>query len=409
MIKSANAKPPLGTATLLQKRKQIRVHNIEGAVRLALLNDARDVDLTGSLRDHLDVDALLPKSTEEAATDADHAAELAAHQGNDGHVRDEIDVAPDAEVVDSTLERLILDAQLLLAVAGQQRDFRVQGHGNVDLGRRDEVDAQTVLVQNAEDGHEEAVSTRALLAVHVKHSDATLDGHGCRTLGRVVLAQVGDRAVAEEACLSTHLAVVDVRVDDSAGVTRVHDVLDPNRDAGTDDLVHGEGVDNLGTVEGQFGSLAGGDGVKEAGGGHLAWISREDTIDFLPDLKLLSTQTNGSKSRTQVGVTSADALEKASRNSAKVTGDDRHSIVAVSVDTLGDRESQVLVEVVVEALRNQLEGDDVAQVDVHGVGAAILQQGGHVQAAELLADRDDHVVGLVRDRLEELSALQDLE
>lgn len=73
-IKSANAKPPLGTATLLQKRKQIRVHDVEGAVGLALLNDARDVDLAGALRDHLDVDALLAKSAEEAAADADHAA-----------------------------------------------------------------------------------------------------------------------------------------------------------------------------------------------------------------------------------------------------------------------------------------------------------------------------------------------
>lgn len=109
MIKSANAKPPLGTATLLQKCKQIRVHDVEGAVGLALLNDAGNVDLTGALRDHLDVNALLSESAEEAATDADHAAQLATHQGDDGHVRDEIDVAPDTKVVDGTLERLVLD------------------------------------------------------------------------------------------------------------------------------------------------------------------------------------------------------------------------------------------------------------------------------------------------------------
>ena len=110
MIKSANAKPPLGTATLFQKCKQIRVHDVEGAVGLALLNDAGNVDLAGTLRDHLDVDALLSEGAEEAATDADHAAQLAAHQGDNGHVRDEIDVAPDLKVVDGALERFVLDA-----------------------------------------------------------------------------------------------------------------------------------------------------------------------------------------------------------------------------------------------------------------------------------------------------------
>lgn len=133
MIKSANAKPPLGTATLLQKCEKIRVHDVESAVGLALLNDAGNIDLAGALRDHLDVDALLAESAEEAATDADHAAQLAAHQGDYGHVRDEIDVAPDAEVVDGTLECLVLNAHLLFAVAGQQGDLRVQGHGNVNL------------------------------------------------------------------------------------------------------------------------------------------------------------------------------------------------------------------------------------------------------------------------------------
>ena len=78
-------------------------------------------------------------------------------------------------------------------------------------------------------------------------------------------------------------------------------------------------------------------------------------------------------------------------------------------DTLGDGKSQVLVEVVVEALSHELEGDDVAEVDVDGVGAAVAEQSGHVQAAELLAHGDDHVVCLVRDGPEELRALQDLE
>lgn len=266
-----------------------------------------------------------------------------------------------------------------------------------------------MLVQDAEDGHEEAVSTGALLAVHVKHSDVALDSHSRRALGRVMLAQVGDRAITEEASPLAHLSVKSIREDDSTGVARVHDVLDPDRDAGTDDLIHGEGVDDLRTIEGQFSSLARGDRVKKASGRHLAWVSGKDTVDFLPDLQLLGTQANSSESSTQVGVATAHVLQEASRNSAEVASNDRHSIVAVCVDTRSNGKGQVLVELVVQTLSNQLESDDIAQVDVDGVGAAILQESSHVQAAELLADRNDHVVGLVRDRLEELGALQDLE
>jgi len=285
----------------------------------------------------------------------------------------------------------------------------VQGHGDVDLGGRDEVDTEAVLVQDAEDGHEEAVSTGALLAVHVKHSDVALDSHSGRALGGVVLAQVGDRAVTEKASPLAYLAVEGVRKDDSTSIARVHDVLDPDRDTGTDDLIHGEGVDDLGTIEGQLSSLARRDRVKKASGGHLARVSGEDTVDFLPDLQLLGTQANSSESSTQVGVATAHVLQEASRNSTEVASNDRHGIVAVCVDTLGDGKGQVLVELIVQALSNQLEGDNVTQVDVHCVGAAVLQESGHVQAAELLADGNDHVVGLVRDRLEELGALQNLE
>ena len=129
---SANAKPPLGTATLLQKCKQIRVHDVESAVGLALLNDAGNVDLAGTLRNHLDVDALLSKSAEEAATDADHAAKLAAHQGDDGHVGDEIDVAPDAKVVDGTLECFILAKAMLSSFFLRRPCYVIPGESEGD-------------------------------------------------------------------------------------------------------------------------------------------------------------------------------------------------------------------------------------------------------------------------------------
>ena len=225
------------------------MNDIKGAVGLALLNDARDINLAGALRDHLDVNPLLPQGAEEAAADADHAAQLAADERNNRHVGHEVDVAPDAEGFDGALEGLVFDPQFFLAVPGQQGDFRVQGHGDVHFGGRDEVDAQAVLVQDAEDGHEEAVGASPLLAVHVKHGDAGLDRHGRWAARGVVRAQVRYRAVAEEACFAA-LAFGRVGEDDGAGVARVHHVLDADRDAGADHLVHGEGVDDLGAVEG---------------------------------------------------------------------------------------------------------------------------------------------------------------
>jgi hypothetical protein len=173
---------------LLQKRKQIRVHDIQRTVSFALLNHTRNINLTGALRDHLNVNPLLPQRAEEPPANTDHAAQLAADQRNNSHIRNEIDVAPDAEVVHGAFERGVFDAEFFLAVPGQQGDFRVQGHRDVDFGGGDEVDAQAVFVQDAEDGHQEAVGAGALLAVHVKHGDAALDGHGGGALGRVVLA-----------------------------------------------------------------------------------------------------------------------------------------------------------------------------------------------------------------------------
>jgi hypothetical protein len=384
------------------------VHDIQGAIGLAFLNDARDVDLAGALRDHLNVDALLPQRAEEAAADADHAAQLAADERDDGHVGHEVDVAPDLEVVDGALERLVFDAEFFLAVPGQQGDLRVQGHGDVHFRRRDEVDAQAVLVQDAEDRHKEAVRASPLLAVHVKHGDAGLDRHGRRAARGVVHAQVRDRAVAEEACLPA-LAFGRVWEDDGAGVARVHHVLDADRDAGADHLVHGEGVDDLGAVEGQLGGLAGRDGVEEARGRHLARVGGENAVDLLPDLEFLGAQAHGGQSSAEIRVATADVLQQTAGDGAKVSSNDRDGVVAVFEDALGDGKGQVLVEVVVEALSHELEGNDVAEVDVDGVGAAVAEQSGHVQAAELLADGDDHVVGLVRDGLEELRALQDLE
>ena len=48
--------------------------------------DTGDVDLAGSLRDHLDIDAALGEGGEHEPCNTDHIAHLLPDEGEDGHV-----------------------------------------------------------------------------------------------------------------------------------------------------------------------------------------------------------------------------------------------------------------------------------------------------------------------------------
>ena len=166
------------------------MHHIQSPVGLPLLNDAADVDLAGALTDHLDIDTVLAQCAEESSGNADHAPQLAADEGDDGHAGDKVDVAAKTrlgEIVDGVLEGLGFDGELVWAGTREQRVFAVKCHGDMHFGRRDQVHGKAVTVQGGEDGHQEAVSACALLAVHVKHSDVRFDGDSgrsaCKKLG----------------------------------------------------------------------------------------------------------------------------------------------------------------------------------------------------------------------------------
>lgn len=244
-----------------------------------------------TLRDHFDVDILLAQSPEKAAADTDHAPEMAADETHDRHVRHEIHIAPGRQVLDGAAQRLVLDLHLFAAgrAVRVDCDFGVQSHGDVDFGTRNQVYAQTVLVQDAEDRHQEAVGAGALARVDVEDRDAALDGDGSGSLWRL-----GDGAVAGRSVQNAVRTVVGhgalacalgwVGPDDCAAVSGILDVLDADRNRSTDGLVHGEGMDDFGAVKGQLGGLGRRDGVEEVCCGHLAWIGGEDTIDLFPDL-----------------------------------------------------------------------------------------------------------------------------
>lgn len=376
------------------------MYNVQRPVGLRLFNNARNVDLASAcgnelatcldacerlrlnrrtLRDHLDVDAILTQNTEETATDADHATQLAADKTNDGQARDKVNITPDAEVINGTLEgsRLDLDFFRIGSSTGQESNLRMQGHGYVDLGRGDEVNRQVPLVEDGEDGHEETVCTGTLLRMHVKHGDATLDSDSGGTLGTVLGAEADQAAVAEKTRLLASQVVSLVGPDDGSLVARVFDVLDTNGNAGFDDLIHGEGVNNFGTVKGQLGGLGRSDRGQQASGGHLARVGSKDTIDFLPDLQLRGANSDSDQSGAKVGVATADLGEEAARDVSKVTGNDGNGITT-GKDRLCERGCQVAVEIVVDAFADG-EVDDITQVDILGVAAAILQHSRHVQ------------------------------
>lgn len=201
-------------ARLFQESEKVGMDDIESAVCLALLNDARDVNLAGTwrmlalalycsilvrtLRDHLDVDIVVTKHAEELATDTDHVLELLANQAHDGHVGNNVNGAQLAEVVDSALKILVLDLVLVHTTTAQHGGLRVQGHRDVDLGRRNEIHRQVPAVQDAEDVHQETMSTGALVAVHIQDDDVVLDGDSSGAPGRVQRVQKAGGAGAEE-------------------------------------------------------------------------------------------------------------------------------------------------------------------------------------------------------------------
>ena len=190
-----------------------------------------------------------------------------------------------------------------------------------------------------------------------------------------------------------------VGADDGAGRARVHDVLDANGDACADDLVHGDGVNHLGTVESRLSRLGMRDGFQEAGRGDLSRIGGEDAVD-LPDLQLASPEANGSESGADIGVASTDLPQQPPGNFAEKARDDGDH-VGVERKILGANDvSKVPVEPIVRCDNGRAEINDPAEVDEDGIGPLGPQEGSHEPAARFLAYADDHVLSLIGDGLD---------
>lgn len=70
------------------------MNQVEGFDCVASFDNARYIDLTGSLADHFDIDVALSKSGEHPSGNTDHVAHLPADEGEDGHVTVQCDLFP---------------------------------------------------------------------------------------------------------------------------------------------------------------------------------------------------------------------------------------------------------------------------------------------------------------------------
>lgn len=286
----------------------------------------------------------------------------------------------------------------------------MQGHGDVDLGGGDEVHGEVPTVQDTENVHQETMSTCALVAMNVQNNNVVLNGDSCGALGRVHCAQNAGGASAEETIPERGVRfqrLQIVREDDSASTARVHDILDANGNASADDLLHGEGMNDLRAIESQLSSLGWRDAGEKSSGRDLARVGSENAVNLLPDLKLFSLDTHGNQCRAEIGVSTSNGVEETAWNIAEEASNDG-DLVTAGLDLSGQGCSQVRVELLVQALLRSVEGDDIGEVDELGRRATVVEQGSHVATAELLALCNDLVLGTAGDFLQVLRRLQDL-
>lgn len=265
-------------------------------------------------------------------------------------------------------------------------------------------------IQDAEDVHQESVSTGTLVAVDVQNNDVVLDGDSSGAPGRVQGIQKTGRARAEEPVSERGVrfqGLDTVREDDGASTARVHDVLDADRDAGANDLLHGEGMDDLRAVEGQLSSLRGRNAGEQSSRRDLARVGGEDAIDFLPDLQLPGLGANCNQRSAEISISTADGVQQTTWNVAEESSDDWH-LVAACLDLSGQCCSQISIELLVQALLGSSEGDDIGKIDELGRSATVVEQGRHVATAELLSLRDDLIFCAIGHFLEVLCGLQNL-
>lgn len=162
---------------------------------------------------------------------------------------------------------------------------------------------------------------RFAVAVDVDDDDRVLDCDG----GGPLVALYQMRVLRSEPDVARRLrrrvfalARDRVREDHGALAGGVLDVLDADWDACPDHLLHGERVDDLGAVVGEFCGFLGCDHGDEARGGDLTWVGGKDPVDFFPHLEFVGIEADSEEGAAEVGVAAADGGEEGAGDSAEV-------------------------------------------------------------------------------------------
>lgn len=128
------------------------------------------------------------------------------------------------------------------------------------------------------------------IRVDVENHDIVLDGDCCRKLD-----SIRSRRDSRSGGFGSGMAIdhaLLLRVDNGTLSRRVVDILDSDWDFGSDDLLHGERMDDLAAVICQFGCFIWSDDRYQSRRGYLPRISRKDTVYLFPDLQFRRRQSD---------------------------------------------------------------------------------------------------------------------
>lgn len=197
-----------------------------------------------------------------------------------------------------------------------------KSHGDMDLGGGNQVDNELVLLQDVEDIGKEIMRQGLLVGVDVENHGVTLYSNSSWSLGAVLQESI----LAEHADVSWNLrwSLLSLSRDgiwenDGSLPLWSHNVLDSDGDTFPDSLLHGEGMDDLGTEVGQFGGFFGGDGLDQPCSRDLSGVGSENSVNFLPNLELVGLQSDGDESSAKIGVSTTNLSEQTAWDSSKVT------------------------------------------------------------------------------------------
>ena len=268
------------------------MHHIDRPPLVPARNHARDINLARPLRDHLNIDIVIPQRRQKPPGNPNTALQLPADQADDRHLVLHFHGAVIGELLDAGGEVAVVlfDGGVLFgfrsadvgarglaiaaAVAAKEGVLAVDGQGDVHFVEFEQVDLHVVLFEDEADLGEELGRADFAVGVHVDDCDGAFGGYGRGAFG-------AEEGVGVFGCGDFSLG------DDGTGGGWVFDVFDADGDV-WDAVVDGEMVDDFGAVEGELVHFAGVDGGEEFGGGYFARVSGEETIDLFPSAFVVS-------------------------------------------------------------------------------------------------------------------------